>query len=229
MSTVVFDTDKKRLKNYINDVVFLYSRVQKPVLKKDETDKYQYTLQLVVDEDTADLMESTFSKIGIKKHNTAIFEEKFGVAPPYPDEKKQYVVKLNADSHYKDGTAVPYEYSSRPKVLVPVEGGVKDVTLDIMVGNGSKGDVSFSMKTYPQGTFAKLTALLVKDMIEYEGSDGSGSAFGTVTNVDAAKAKADAQTAAAAPVSNPVVDQAPAAEAQAEEKSPAVNDDNSPF
>jgi hypothetical protein len=78
------------------------------------------------------------------------------------------------------GDLIPYEWNSRPKVFVPVDGGVEDVTLTVLVANGSKGDVAFSVNTNDFGTFPQLTGILVKDLIEYEAQGGNTSAFGAV-------------------------------------------------
>ena len=219
MSSIVQDTSKGSYKNYLNDVTFLYARVQRPTLKYEKKDEYEYVIDCVVDEDTADKWEELYPKSSVKKHKTAIFEDKYGIAPPFPDAKNQYIVKVKADSHYKDGNLVSYDKPSRPKILVPVDGGVKDITMDISVGNGSKGDVSYRVMTNSFGDFPKLTRVLVKDLIEYEG--GGDDAFGTVVNASEATDKALSKEFASAANTD--------TEADKSQESEPVLDDNDPF
>jgi len=196
MSKLVLDTDKKKFKNYLQDVMFLYVKLQKPVLQYEEKDKYEYILDVVVDEDTADAFEDCVDKSSVSKIKTVLFKDKFDIEPPCPDAKNQYLLKIRAFSHYDSGDLVPYKYTTRPKVLVPDGNKVKDVTMDLMVGNGSRGDLSFFIKPSSFGSSAKVTAILVKDMIVYESNDGE-SAFGTVSNADEANTKGEAKEAAA--------------------------------
>ena len=204
MSKLILDTDKKKYKNYILDVMFLYVKLQKPVpsyaKEGEQSTSKEYCVDIVVDEDTADSFDDALDKSAISRCKTAIFKEKYKVDPPYPDDKYQYLIKLRAFSHYEDGTEVPYSYKTRPKVLVPVEEGkVKDITMDMLVGNGSKGDVSFSIKDSKYGTSAKVTNILVKDLIVYE-VDDTETAFGSVINADEAVEKATKASYNTAPI-----------------------------
>jgi hypothetical protein len=78
------------------------------------------------------------------------------------------------------GDMIPYEWGSRPKVFVPVDGGVEDITLTVLVANGSRGSVAFSVSSNDFGTFPQLTGILVTELIEYESAGGSSSVFGKV-------------------------------------------------
>jgi len=207
MSKLVLDKDKKKAKNYLKDVMFAYVKLQKPVFQFESKTDFEYILDVVVDEDTADAFEDCVVKSSVRKVKTAVFEDKFGVKPPYPEAKNQYILKIRAYSHYSSGEEVPYKYTARPKVLVPDGAKVKDVTMDLLVGNGSRGDLSFSIQASEYGSSAKVTAILVTDMIIYESNEGE-SAFGTIANADEAIAKAEA-TQAVAPVrsSDPVAEE----------------------
>lgn len=171
--------------------MFLYVKLQKPVLQYESKTEYEYVVDCVVDEDTADAFEDCADKFSVKKIKTAIFEKTFDVAPPFPEQKNQYKLKLRAYSHYPSGDLVPYEYGTRPKVYVPNGKLVTDVTLTYLVGNGSMGDLSFQISKSEFGSSAKVTGILVKDLIVYESNEGM-SAFGEVSNADEAKAQFEA-------------------------------------
>lgn len=178
----------------INDVTFLYVSIQSARDKYKSTDK-EYSVKLVVDEDTGDAFENKFPKNPVKKVKTSNFEEQFGIAPPIPDAKNQFIITLKVadDKTIKviDETGVEtdqvvkliYDEYKRPKVYVPATEGVEDITRSINVGNGSRGDASFWLLDAGDfGFFPKLSAILVTDLIAYEKSAGSKSAFGNVVN-----------------------------------------------
>ena len=74
---------------------------------------------------------------------------------------------------------------------------IVDITNTTLVGNGSKGSVSYTVVENKFGTFAKLNALLVTDLIEYQKMGGNPFGkhvvTGTVVNKESvAHAKQDA-------------------------------------
>ena len=76
-----------------------------------------------------------------------------------------------------------YTEFKRPKVYVPSTEGVKDVTMDFEIGNGSRGDASFwVLDTKDFGSFPKLSGILVSDLKVYEGRGKNQCAFGNVVN-----------------------------------------------
>jgi hypothetical protein len=154
----------------ISDVHFVYVRIQSPT-KKYQSEETEYTVGVVVDEDTADAMKEKFKKNGVKEVKTAEFEDKYKFAPPYPSEKKQYILNFKTNSHMLDKDTnklvpKPYEWNIRPKVYVPDGDKVKDVTRDLLVGNGSFGDVAFNISDTSFGVIHNLAGILVKDLIE---------------------------------------------------------------
>ncbi|MCP4392666.1 MAG: hypothetical protein GY804_00070 [Alphaproteobacteria bacterium] len=183
-------------KGKINDVTFLYVSIQEPRDKYESEDK-EFSAQLVVDQETAKAFKKKFPKNGYHEYNTANFEEQFGIAPPFPDERQQYVIKLTVnDFHYrkvvdpltgeevKKALKLPYDDFKRPKVFIPADcGGVNDVTKTVLVGNGSKGHVAFWIMTHEKfGDFPKLHEICVTDLIIYENRSKSSSEWGTVAN-----------------------------------------------
>lgn len=188
MSKLNLDSSGKKPSGKIEDVVFTYVKIQSGSTKYQSKD-IEYTVDVVVDKATAKEFKKAYPKNSVKDYDNEDFKVKFKIDPPYPSQDEQFVIKLKVAAQLKAaapaanlvaGDMIPYEWNSRPKVFIPVEGGVEDVTLSVLVANGSKGDVAFTVNTNDFGTFPQLTGILVKDLIEYEAQGGSGSVFGTV-------------------------------------------------
>ena len=188
MSKIITGESGKKVTGKIEDVVFAYVKLQSGSTKYQSKD-LEYTVDVVVDKATAKQFKKEYPKNSVKDFDNEDFKAKFKIDPPFPTQDEQFVIKLKAAAQLKAdapaanlvaGDLIPYEWNSRPKVFVPVEGGVEDVTLNVLVANGSKGDVAFSVNTNDFGTFPQLTGILVKDLVEYEAQGGNTSAFGTV-------------------------------------------------
>ena len=180
--------DKENGKGRINNVTFCYVKMQEGGWKYQSKTEKEYSVDCVVDKKTAKEYKKMFPKNSCKEIDTEDFEGKFKISPPYPDADEQFVIKLKADANLKadvpmaalrKGDSIPYEWNTRPKVFVPVKGGVKDTTMEVLVANGSKGSVSFKILENDFGTFSQLTGILVEDLIEYEQKD-TASDFGKV-------------------------------------------------
>ncbi len=189
MSKLNVEVNGKKTTGKIEDVVFAYVKLQSGSTKYQSKD-IEYTVDVVVDKATAKEFKKAYPKNSVKDFDNAEFTEKFKIDPPFPSQDEQFVLKLKAAAQLKAaapaanleaGAMIPYEWASRPKVFVPVEGGVEDITLTVLVANGSKGDVAFTVNTNDFGTFPQLTGILVKELIEYEAvGGGASSVFGTV-------------------------------------------------
>jgi hypothetical protein len=188
MSKIITGESGKKVTGKIEDVVFAYVKLQSGSTKYQSKD-LEYTVDIVVDKATAKQFKKDYPKNSVKDFDNEEFKTKFKIEPPFPAQDEQFVIKLKAAAQLKAdapaanllaGDLIPYEWNSRPKVFVPVDGGVEDVTLTVLVANGSKGDVAFSVNTNDFGTFPQLTGILVKDLIEYEAQGGNTSAFGAV-------------------------------------------------
>lgn len=164
----------------IENAYFAYIKLKNPVNKYKSDDK-EYCLDVVVDKATAKEMKKIFIKNKVKEVDNEDFEDQYKFAPPFPDQDEQFILKFKSDSHYKDGTEKPYHYNNRPKVFIPVENGVEDVTMTTRVGNGSMGDVAFSVVENDYGTMHRLFGILVKDMVELQNS-APPNPFGQVVN-----------------------------------------------
>ena len=188
MSKLNVEVNGKKTTGKIEGVTFAYVKLQSGSTKYQSKD-LEYTVDVVVDKATAKEFKKAYPKNSVKDYDNADFTSKFKIDPPYPNQDEQFVIKLKAAAQLKAdapavnlvaGDLIPYEWNSRPKVFVPVEGGVEDVTLTVLASNGSKGDVAFTVNSNDFGTFPQLTGILVKELIEYEASGGPSSAFGTV-------------------------------------------------
>jgi hypothetical protein len=160
----------------LENVTLMYVRLQKPVNKFESTDK-EFVLSFVCDEDTSDQFSEKFPKASVKKVKTEQFKDKHGIEPPFPNDKNQYVIKMGVRAEMKDKETgqmieIPYFYDTRPKVYELSEGKAVDVTLDKMVGNGSKGHIQYAVASNSFGQFCFLRAVLVTDLIEVESSGG---------------------------------------------------------
>lgn len=151
----------------ISDVHFAYVKLQRPT-KKYQSEETEFSVDVVVDKATAKEMKKNFPKNGIREVDTSEFLKKYKFDPPFPDQDEQFVLKFKTNSTNKDGEPKPYEWSSRPKVYVPGDEKVKDVTMDVRVANGSSGDIAFNITNSNYGVIHHLSAILVKDLIELE-------------------------------------------------------------
>lgn len=192
-TTITFNRDKKgNVESVaIHNTMFLYTNIKNPrpifndrELPYDQARK-EYSVEVVVSEEIADEWDEIFVKQPSKKYTNAKFREKYKMdeedALPFPDEKKQYTIKLTQKAQKNDGD--PINSSLIPRVFLvkevkngdKVENEATDITFSTNVGNGSKGSVLTRANTNGFGAFAYLSKLRIKedDLIEYE-SSGSG-------------------------------------------------------
>ena len=162
--------------------VFCFAKVTEPAFKYESDTEKEFSIQVVVDEDTFDTFGETYGKQKGKAVKTSDFEGIFKIKPPYPNDKKQFVLKLAKGATYKskDGSGlVNVEKNFWPKIRVLEEGKVVVLGEGILIANGSKGQVSFEEHTNSYGTFAKLKNILVEELIEYrKASDDPAADFG---------------------------------------------------
>ena len=173
----------------IRDAMLCYVKLQEGSYKYQSTTEKEYILDVVVNKETAKAWKKAFPKNGFLEVETVDFATKYKVHPPLPDEDEQFIIKVKAKAQMsadggglKKGDLIPYEWGSRPKLYIPVEGEeneVEDVTMSVLAGNGSKGSVSFDIVQNDFGTFPQLTGVLVAELIPYEAKT-SASPFGHV-------------------------------------------------
>lgn len=164
--------------------VIVYAKIAQYDQKYQSKD-YEYSVEVIVSEDTADEWDARFKKQPSKKIRAADFEAKYKITVPeqYKKEKNLYSIKLKKDAT-KDGEPFNPEY--RPKVFLDTADERIDITESRLVANGSYGKVSYRVNTNDFGTFAKLNNVLFDEegFIEYESSGGgAGSEFGSAKPV----------------------------------------------
>lgn len=189
MATIQFVETKGKLeKVFIKNATLMYVKTRKayPIYsQKDLPTKsqtmFEYTVDLVVDEDVADQYDEQFPKQSSKKLLKAAFMKQYKIESDAdfpegldPKAKKFFVIKVKQNTHYeKDGKPVALSASTRPKVIAVVDGKKEDITVSKDVSNGSIGDVLLTVNHNKQyGASAKLKGILVTTFIEYEASGG---------------------------------------------------------
>ena len=154
----------------------LYVCIQQPT-KKYESEATEWKVSVVVDKKTAKECNKRFSKQKAKEIDNAEFESIYKIQPPVDGQDEQYIIKISQNTHTSDGKEM-----YQPRVYEDIGGNnVVDVTDTKLVGNGSKGSVSYSVVENKFGTFAKLDALLVTDLIEYQKAGGNPFGKNVVT------------------------------------------------
>ena len=172
----------------VDNVYFAFCKIQSPVeaINKANT---ELSVSVVMDEDTADAWNEANPNNLYKSLKNDAFVEKYKFDAPFKDQKKQFVVTVKK-MFSKDGVELPAKFRSR--VFEVIDGKNVDVTFEKLVGNGSRGKLSYSTYTNSFGQFAQLDAILVEDMIEYVQAEGTesksaGSDFGDVELAEATK------------------------------------------
>lgn len=164
----------------IENVTFLYAKIQSPVLAYNKIDT-EWTVDVVASKAEAKKIKKDFPKSSLKEYDNAEFTEKFGIEPPFPKQDEQFILKFKK-AHIKSGKETPEKY--RPRAILDKGDGTReDITFDKLIGNGSKGTLSYRIKeTDTYGNFAELQAILVTELVEYESkSGGVTDEFGPVT------------------------------------------------
>lgn len=162
----------------LNNVVFGYVKIQQPDFKYGSNTEKEFTVDCTVSKADAKAWNKQFPKQKAKEIDNDDYEKIFKIAPPFADQDEQFVIKLKKPAQYKkDGEThlVPDQY--RPRVFEKGEDGkLVDITKAKLVSNGSKGAVSYEENTNDYGTFARLKAIRVDDLIEYKQAS-KGSSF----------------------------------------------------
>ena len=161
----------------IEGVNLFYVKLQKPSLKyQSQTDK-EFSVTVQVDKATKTLWNKTFQKQKCKELEHDDFCEKYGVEYAIGNEE-QYLLTLKKPANYKDKETgqlkdIPDAY--RPRALIDDGSGeLEDVTFTKLIGNGSKGVVQYEVNSNDYGTFAKLLAIRVDELVVVEQGDSAG-------------------------------------------------------
>lgn len=176
----------------------VYAKIAQPDNAYQSEEK-EWTVEVIVDEDTAEAYDEQFKKQPSKKIKAADFEAKYKIPCPIAGVKNVYSIKLKRAAT-NDG--VPVDEKFAPKVfLEDDEGNRTDITLSRLIANGSYGKVSYYISENGFGRFSRLQNILMdeKGFKEYVRSGGAGGApgdefggGGKVVKVEAPKESATA-------------------------------------
>ena len=162
----------------IEGVTFFYAKINKPSLKyQSETDK-EFTVDVLVDKATAKNWSKSFPKQKPRELDAEEFGEKFGTEHLVDGVDEYYLIKLKKPANYRDKETgvlkdIPDQY--RPRVFLDDGNGeLEDITFTKLVGNGSKGVVQYEVNTNSFGTFGKLLAIKVDELVVVEQGDSAG-------------------------------------------------------
>lgn len=169
----------------------VYVQLQEPVTCYEKEKGSEWKASVVVSEDDADLWDEIAGKQNSKSIKTSDFEAKYKIEPPFPEQKKQYIINLKRNTKMSNGDSLPDKY--RPRVFEQQGAVIVDVTAEKLVANGSQGIISFTRIESEYGDLFYLKNILVTDLIEYikpEGSDYvAGSEFDTGSTTTKVTAK----------------------------------------
>ena len=156
----------------------VYVQVQKSTKCFVESKGSEWKSSIVVDEDTADAWDDAFPKQSAKQVKTSEFKNIYKIDPPFPEQKKQYIITVRKNTALANGETVPLRY--QPKVYQRKGDVLVDITQSALPANGSEGTISVEVYEGKMGTFARLKNVLVTKLIEYESTGGEepGSEFG---------------------------------------------------
>lgn len=159
---------------------FVYAKLGQPDTKYQSTEK-EWSIEVIVDEDTAEAWDEQFKKQPAKKIKVTDFEAKYKIPCPIQGVKNVYGIKLKRQAT-NDG--VPVEDNFRPKVFVDdSEGNRTEIGQSRLISNGSFGKVSYYISTNDFGTFSRLQNVLMTEdgFKEYESTGGgkAGDEFGS--------------------------------------------------
>ena len=153
-------TTKNESKYGTIEGVLVYAKIAEPDLKYESTDK-EWSIEVIVDEDTAEAWDEQFKKQPAKKIKAADFEAKYRIPCPIEGVKNVYGIKLKRQAT-NDG--VPVDENFRPKVFVDdADGERTEIGLSRLIANGSVGKVSYYISSNGYGTFARLQNILMKE------------------------------------------------------------------
>ena len=156
--------------------VACYVKVHKPYPKYQPEEK-EFTLDLVISKEQAKQWKKDFKKQPPKEFDNEDFKKIFKIDPPFEDQDEQFVIKVRTEAGYPDGKQKEKKFWPRVLVLNS-DGSAIDIEDGILVGNGSKVNVSYNVLSNSYGTFAKLKNILVLDLVEFGGGGAAGSEFG---------------------------------------------------
>lgn len=187
-------------KNLLENVTLFYPKIKVPSLKYQSQTEREYAVTAQVDKATRNAWNKLYPKQKAREVEYDDFVEKFGKEYAIGDEE-QYLITLKKPAQYKDKITgelkeIPDAY--RPRAFLDDGNGeLEDITFTKLIGNGSKGVVQYEVNENSYGTFAKLLAVKVDELVVVEQGDSAGkfNVLGKVKSLaENPNAKADVKT-----------------------------------
>jgi hypothetical protein len=160
----------------LKDVVLGYVSMQRPARTQKEGEAQKYAAEAFLSTETQKEFKKMFPKTSLRMIPNEEVKERFKIDPPFPEQSVQYVVSIrqgatikkdNPEKGVRKGDLVPHDWPSRPKVYEPNGDVAVDITHTKGVGVGSKGNVSFAIRTDDYGNNPDLKGVLVTELKEY--------------------------------------------------------------
>ena len=174
--------------NLLENVTLFYTKIKTPSLKYQSQTEREYAVTAQVDKATRNAWNKNFPKQKAKEVEYDDFVEKFGKEYAIGDEE-QYLITLKKPAQYKDkttGELKEIQDAYRPRAFLDDGNGeLEDITFTKLIGNGSKGVVQYEVNENSYGTFAKLLAVKVDELVvvEQAGAEGKFNVLGKVKSL----------------------------------------------
>ena len=173
--------------NIIEDVVLFYPKIKTASFKYQSQTEKEWAVTAIVDKKIKAAWNKAFPKQKVKEIEYDEFVEKHGAEYAISDEE-QYVLTLKKAAQYQDKETkefLPLPDKYRPRAFMDNGSGeLVDITFTHLIGNGSKGVVQFEVNENSFGTFAKLAAIRVDDLVVVEQSgEGKFNVLGNVSQL----------------------------------------------
>ena len=164
--------------NLLENVTLFYGKIKTPSLKYQSQTEKEFSITAIVDKQTAKAFGKQFPKQKPKEIDNDEFNERYGEQYAIDGQDEQFLITLKKVATYKDKETdiikdIPDAY--RPRVFIDDGNGeLEDITFTKLIGNGSKGTVQFEVMENSYGTFAKLLAVKVDELVEVQQGDSVG-------------------------------------------------------
>ena len=164
--------------NLLENVTLFYGKIKTPSLKYQSQTEKEFSITAIVDKQTAKAFGKQFPKQKPKEIDNDEFNERYGEQYAIDGQDEQFLITLKKAATYKDketGAIKDIPDAYRPRVFIDDGNGeLEDITFTKLIGNGSKGIIQFEVTENSYGTFAKLLAVKVDELVEVQQGDSVG-------------------------------------------------------
>ena len=164
--------------NLLENVTLFYGKIKTPSLKYQSQTEKEFSITAIVDKQTAKAFGKQFPKQKPKELDNDEFNERYGEQYAIDGQDEQFLITLKKAATYKDketGAIKDIPDAYRPRVFIDDGNSeLEDITFTKLIGNGSKGTIQFEVTENSYGTFAKLLAVKVDELVEVQQGDSAG-------------------------------------------------------